>query len=281
MGDMTKHEETKSSTVVARVALHGKVARRKDLLAAGCTDWAVTVAEREGLLERIGRGYVALPDADPLDIRLATYQARRTCFSKAEQLGLWIIKSPALPHVAAAHGRPIPGCVVHKVSGGQTFMDILRQCVQCGTEAEALVALESAVVLKMCTIPQLRAAFTGRGWAKGRAIIEMLDPQSMSIVETLARYYLRQEGYNVQSQFHVRGTGHLDLLIEGVLGLETDGERYHNTPSGWAEDLMRNNLLVIEGLRCLRVSAQMVLQRPDLMLDWVRQALATIASETR
>ncbi|MHA7269838.1 hypothetical protein [Arthrobacter sp. HLT1-20] len=278
---MAHQEDLNGGTVVAEIARRGKVARRKDLLVSGCTDWAISVAESKGLIRRVGRGYVALPDADPLDVRLAKHQARRTCFSKAEQLGLWIIQAPESPHVAAAHGRPVPGCVVHRVSGPQTLMDILRQCVQCGTEVEALVVLESAVVLKKCTIPQLRAAFTGRTGAKGRAIIEMLDPQSMSIVETMARYYLRQQGYNVQSQFYVKNVGHLDLLIEGLLGLETDGEKYHNTPSGWADDLVRNNMLVIEGRKCLRVSAQMVLHRPDLLCDWVRQALATISSETK
>lgn len=263
---------------MAEIARFGRVARRKDLVKRGCTDWDLITAERDGLISKVARGYFALPGADPLDIRLAQHQARRTCFSKAAQLGLWVIETPGMPHVAAAHGRPVPGCVVHRVHGDQTLMDIVRQCVACGTEVEALTVLESAVVLNECTIPQLRAAFTGRSGAKGRAVIEMLDPQSMSIVETLARYYLRREGYNVVSQFHVKRMGHVDLLIEGLLGLETDGAQYHDTPSGWADDLVRNNLLLIEGLPCLRVTAQMVVHRPDLVLDWVRQALATITA---
>lgn len=196
-------------------------------------------------------------------------------------MGLWVVGAPSKTHVASASGRPIPGCVVHKVSGDQTLMDVLRQCVQCGTEAEALTVLESAVVLKQRTIPQLRAAFLGRSGAKGRAIIDMIDPQSMSILETLARYYLRREGYNVVSQFHVKSVGHVDLLIEGLLGLETDGAAYHDNPTGWADDLVRNNMMMIEGLPCLRVSAQMLFQRPDLLLDWVRQALATVTGKSR
>lgn len=271
--------EFQNGSVVAEIALFGNVARRKDLLARGSTDWRIAVAEREGLVTRVARGYFALPGADPLDIRLAQHQARRTCLTKAEQLGLWIITPPVKPHVAAAHGRPVPGCVVHKVSGEQTLMDILRQCVQCGTDVEALAVMESAIVLKKCTIPQLRAAFTGQSGAKGRTIIAMIDPQSMSIIETVARYYLRREGYNVQSQYYVKGMGHIDLLIEGLLGLETDGEQFHNTPSGWADDLIRNNLLMIKGLPCLRVTAQVVLQRPELLLDWVRQALETTTSK--
>ncbi|NVM99271.1 type IV toxin-antitoxin system AbiEi family antitoxin domain-containing protein [Arthrobacter sp. SDTb3-6] len=273
---MENSKALNSRSVEEEVAWYGKVARRKDLLVRGCTPWAMKKAEDAGQIQRIGRGYYALPDADPLDVRLARHQARRTCFTKAEQLGLWIIKSPPVPHVAAAHGRPVPGCVVHKVSGQQTLMDILRQCVKCGSEVDALVVLESAVVLKECTIPQLRAAFAGREDTRGRAVIDMIDPQSMSIVETVARYYVRKAGLNVQGQFYVPGVGHLDLLVEGILGVETDGAEYHNTAKGWAEDLRRDNLLVVKGMWCLRIPAAVVLGRPDIMLGWVQQALAMI-----
>ncbi|MBP2411818.1 very-short-patch-repair endonuclease [Arthrobacter stackebrandtii] len=265
--------------VVEHIAQFGKVARRRDLIENGCTDWGIAVAQRDGLITKVAPGYFALPGAHPLDVRLAQHQARRACFSQAEELGLWVVKPPDQPHVATAHGRPVPGCVVHKISGVPTLFDILRQCVQCGTEVEALAVLESAVVLKRCTIPELRAAFAGRQRANGRAIIDMIDPQSMSIVETLARYYLRQAGYNVQSQFHVRNMGHVDLLIEGLLGLETDGAAYHNNPTAWEEDLVRNNLMMIEGLPCLRVSARLVLTNPEIMLRWVRQALETLTDK--
>jgi len=275
MGGMA---DSRMRTVVDEVEWYGKVARRKDLVARGCTEWHIRKAVSEGQLRRIDRGYYALPDADPLDVRLALHQARRTCFTKAEQLGLWIIKAPNLPHVAAAHGRPVPGCVVHKVKGPQTLMDILRQCIKCGSEVEGLAVVESAVVKDLCTIPELRVAFAGREDARARAIIDMIDPQSMSIAETVARYYLKKDGLNVQGQYYVKDVGHLDLLVEGVLCVETDGEQFHNTPQGWAEDLRRDNLLVIKGKWCLRIPAKVVLGRPDIMLGWVRQALAMISS---
>ncbi|PYI37329.1 hypothetical protein CVS30_16065 [Arthrobacter psychrolactophilus] len=275
---MTLSEAVKEHSVADEVAWYGKVARRKDLLSRGCTAWGLKQAVAAGTVRQICRGYYALPDADPLDLHLAQFQARRSCLTKAAQLGLWIIRPPSLPHVAAAHGRPILGCVVHKVSGPLSFMDILRQCVKCGSEVDGLVVLESAVVLKKCTILELRAEFTRREDARARSIIDMIDPQAMSIAETVARYYLRTAGFNVQGQFYVKDVGHLDLLVEGVLGVETDGERYHNTESGWAEDLRRDNLLVIKGLWCLRIPAKVVLGRPDIMLKWVRQTLAMISS---
>lgn len=264
--------------LVATFDVLGGVARQKDLLRHGFTPWNLKQALAAGTVEWISRGYYALPDADALDVELARHQARRTCFTKAAHLGLWVVTPMPLPHVAAAHGRPIPGCVVHRVSGGQTLVDILRQCVKCGSEVEALAVLESAVVLKKCTIHELRAAFAGRKDAAGRSVVAMIDPQSQSIVETVARYYLLHAGYNVQSQAAIKGVGHLDLLVDGLLGVETDGERYHNTPSGWAEDLRRDNLLVIAGMWKLRIPASVVLYHPDTMLQWVKDALAQIAA---
>lgn len=275
---MTHLHGGKPLSVIAEIERFGKVARRKDLLAHGCTDWGLSRAAGSGLIVKVGRGYFALPGADPLDIRLARHQARRTCLSKAKQLGLWVIQEPALTHVAAAHGQAIAGCVVHRVCGPQTIMKILRQCIRCGSELDALLVMESAVALKHCTIPALRAEFSGVSDARARAILAMLDPQSMSIVETIARYYLRQAGYNVQSQYFQQGVGHLDLWIDGLLGLETDGAAYHDTPDGWATDLVRDNLLTVRGMWHLRVSARMVLERPELMLEWVRLTMARINS---
>lgn len=276
---MSETREQKSQALVQAIGRRGGVARRKDLVALGFTTWDFRQGDAQGLVRAIARGYFALPDANPVDVELASHQARRTCLSKVADLELWLLEEPRQIHVAAAHGRPIAGCVVHRVSGGQSFASILRQCVQCGTQLEALVVLESAVVKKQCTIGRLRREFSGREDKAGRAIVAMIDPQSMSITETCGRYHLRQAGYNVQGQAYIKDAGHLDLLVEGVLGIETDGEKYHNTPAGWAEDLRRDTMYVLNGIWRLRIPAAVVLYHPDIMLKWVEQALVMIRSK--
>ncbi|RAN76490.1 hypothetical protein B5P43_23100 [Bacillus sp. SRB_336] len=258
------------------ISRYGTVARRKDLTAAGITAWQLSRAQSEGRIQVVAPGYFGLPRADPMDVLLAKHRGARSCLSKARQLGLWVIGEPERVHITVQHGHPVPGCVVHRVRGRQTLMDVLHQCAKCGTELEGLCALESAVVLKKCTFAQLRHSFAGREDAAGRAIIAMIDPQSQSIVETIGRYVIRQAGFNVQAQFYVSGVGHLDLLVDGILGVETDGETYHNTGDGWEEDLRRDNLLVLKGMLCLRIPARMVLEHPEVMLKWVRQALSMI-----
>ncbi|WP_427016712.1 endonuclease domain-containing protein [Pseudarthrobacter sp. P1] len=257
----------------------GAAARRMDLLAAGVSRRRLAAAVAEGRVVLAGHGvYYALPGADPMAIHLATHQGVKACFSVAAARGLWCIRDPETPHIAVAHGRSVPGCVVHRHKGPLGLLDVLRQCIRCGTEVEALAVVESAVVLKETSISTLRAAFTGLGGAAGRRILDMLDPQSMSIIETVARYHLRRAGYSVHSQVAVRGMGHLDLMVEGILGIELDGEAYHNNAKAFEEDLRRGNVLVIRGIPTLRITGAMVLFHPEVMLGWVRAALETYRS---
>lgn len=264
--------------IEAVVASLGGIVRQKDLLLLGFSSRRIRAAVAGGLIQRRARGVYAAPQVSAQDTFLAAHQARRTCLSKAAELGLWVLQEPKQLHVATAHGRPVPGCVVHRVKGGQTLADVLRQCVRCGTEVEALAILESAVVNRKCSINHLRNAFTGREDAAGRAIVGMIDPQSMSIAETCSRYHLRKVGHNVQGQAYVRNAGHMDLLIDGILGLEIDSKKYHNDPKAWEQDLHRDTMYVLEGMWRLRIPAAIAMYHPEIMVGWVEQALARIRS---
>ncbi|WP_354212670.1 hypothetical protein [Arthrobacter sp. UYCu511] len=138
--------------------------------------------------------------------------------------------------------------------------------------------MESAVVKHKVTLAQLRTLFNRRNDGRVRTIIESIDPQSMSIAETCARYHLKKAGYNVQGQAHIRGMGHLDALVDGQLGLEIDGREYHNNEKAWEEDLRRGNVLVIEDVPVLHFRAAVAMYYPEEMLRWVRQALESIAA---
>ncbi len=175
----------------------GGTARQSVLVTRGYSTRSISKAVFDGRVVQCARGVYGVPDISADDAFLAIHQARRSCLSKVTSLGLWLLNEPRELHVATAHGRPVPGCVGHRVSGGQTLIDILHQCVKCGSELEALVVLESAVVKKKCSINSLRKSFNARTESAGRAIVEMIDPQSMSIAETCGRYHLRQAGYNV------------------------------------------------------------------------------------
>ncbi|WP_104091130.1 type IV toxin-antitoxin system AbiEi family antitoxin domain-containing protein [Arthrobacter sp. GMC3] len=278
---MNSPTSAKIASVPTAISRFGPVARQRDLLALGISTRQIRIAVQQGSVIQVARGHYAVPGVSTQDIYLARHQAQRTCLSKVSELGLWQLREPESVHVAAAHGRPIPGCVVHKHSGGQTLMGILRQCVACGTELEGLIILESAVVAKICTINDLQSEFTKRGDNAARALVETIDPQSMAITETAGRYHLKKAGHNVQGQAYIRDAGHLDLLVDGVLGIEADGKRFHDTENGWREDLRRDTMYVLRGVWRLRIPGEVVLYHPDVMMAWVSQALAMIRSTPR
>lgn len=263
------------------IAAMGGTARQKDLLIRGFSSRKIRDAITGGLIQRCARGVYAVPHVSAEAAFLAAHQARRTCLSKAGEIGLWVLNEPKQLHVAVAHGRPVPGCVIHRVKGGQTLTDILRQCVRCGSELEALAILESAVVNEKCSINHLRKVFAGREDTTGRALVEQIDPQSMSIAETCSRYHLRKAGHNVQGQAFIIHAGHMDVLIDGILGVEIDGEKYHNDAKQWKKDLQKDTMYVLEGMWRLRIPAAVAIYQPGIMVGWVEQALARIRAKQR
>lgn len=247
----------------------------------GFSGRAIAQALQDGVVVRAARGHYALPGLGAMEVLLAQHQAQLSCLSRVTELGLWLLTEPERPHVSVAHGRAVPGCIIHRClpnrqTGHLETIEVLRQVVRCGSELEAFVVLESAVVLKVLSLGELKHAFAAD--SKGRKMVALIDPQSMSIAETVARFILQKAGFNVQAQAYIRGVGHLDLLVEGVLGLETDGRAFHASPQAWAEDLRRDTQYVLNGIWRLRVPAAVVLYQPELLLSWVSQALQMISS---
>lgn len=259
----------------------GGTVRRGVLLDGGFSDRQIRLAVKSEAIRKVSRGVYATAGSTSQAEHLASNRAELTCFARAKEEELWVLHDQDIPHVATAHGHPIPGCVTHRIQGKLRLRDILRHCAKCGTEVEVLCVLESAVVKNKCTIAQLRKLFSRRNDVRTRKIIDMIDPQSMAPAETCARYYLRKAGYNVQGQAHIRGMGHLDALVDGQLGLEIDGKEYHNNEDAWKEDLRRGNVLVVEGVPTLHFRAAVAMYYPEELRSWVEKALETIAATRR
>lgn len=281
MSPMNARSGFPSQAIESYVAAVGAAVRRSQLVERGYSDWHIRAALSAGAIRRVSRGIYATADSTAFDEHLALNQAVLTCFGRAKQEGLWVLHTQDVPHVGTAHGRPVPGCVAHRYKGKLNLRQILRHCAQCGTEVEILCVLESAVVLGKCSLAQLRKLFSRRNDGHVRKIIDSIDPQSMSIAETCARYHLKRAGFNVQGQAHIRGMGHLDALVEGRLGLEIDGKEFHNNEDAWKEDLRRGNILVVANVPTLRFRAAVAMYYPEEMLQWVRKALDTLAYTRR
>lgn len=251
----------------------GGVAASGTLLRAGVTRHALDLALRSSSLVKVARGVYALPDADPVAVHAGTYHAVPGCVTAAGKLGLWVVRSPEQPHLTARHGRPVPGCVVHRGALPASVLDVVCQCLRCLPPLEALTIAESAVKRGKVDLEELRLRFPAAREQSVRRLLSRVRPQSGSIVETMARYLLEEAGFVVETQVSIPGMGHLDLMVDSVLGIETDGYASHSSRKDYREDRRRWNITVVYGVPTLRITYEMVMGQQDEFLAMVRKAV--------
>ena len=254
------------------------VARAKHLAAAGISDFQLKSALASGAVSRVARGVYAVPDANAQLIAIRSLPAEPACVTAAQYRGLWILEPPPQPHIAVPHSRHYPGFVCHRSSAPPTLLDTVVQSLRCLPELDGLVIAESAVVVKGVTLAELRQRLTGRNDARERRTVSRIVPQSQSIIECMARYWLRRAGFHVESQVNIPGMGHLDLMVDGRLGIETDGASFHMDRTSFEEDRRRWNVTTRLGIPTLVVSYQLLLNRPDEFIAMVRGALNRLSA---
>jgi hypothetical protein len=254
------------------------VARAKHLAAAGVSDFQLKAALASGAVHRVARGVYTLPGADAQLILIRSLPAEPACVTKAQLNGLWVLETPQHPHVALTHSRNYPGFVGHRSAGPPTLLDTVVQSLRCLRELDGLVIAESAVVLKGVPVSALRQRLSGRNDARERRIVAGIVPQSQSVIECMARYLLRRAGFHVESQVNVPGMGHLDLMVDGKLGIETDGAGFHMDRASFEEDRRRWNMTTRRGIPTLVVSYPLLRNRPDEFIAMVRSTLRKLSS---
>jgi hypothetical protein len=259
----------------------GGVAASGALLREGVTRHALESALHGKALVKVARGVYALPDADPLLVHAARHHAVAGCVTAARNLGLWVVRAPEKPHLAAPHGRPVPGCIVHRSKLPLTSLDIVSQALRCLPPLEALTIAESAVKKGMVGLGELRGRFQAPREQSILRLVRRIRPQSASIIETVARYLLEEAGFVVEIQVCIRGMGHLDLMVDGVLGIETDGYDSHNGRDAYREDRRRWNITVVSGVPTLRVTYEMVMGSQQEFLEMIAKAVQRYGSARR
>lgn len=263
-----------SMDVPSVLAELGGSARRKELAGAGLTGTHLNAALARGEIVRPALGVYALPRAEGNLLTANCAKAELACISAASQRGLWILQEPRWIHVSVNHSRPLGDKFrIHRAQGPLSIADICVQCLRCLPELHALCIVESAVVKHLISPRELRQVLPGKHDVAARAVVELIDPHSQSIIETVARYRLRKVGLNTQSQVYVPGAGRLDLYVEGELGIEADGRDHHSGPEEFAEDRRRWNVLTVGGIRVLRVTYAIIVHQPELFLKLVYDCL--------
>ncbi|MDQ0728635.1 endonuclease domain-containing protein [Microbacterium sp. W4I20] len=245
---------------------------------------------RRGGISRVRRGVYAGAHACAAVITAAAHGGALGCESAARHLGLWVLGDPEL-HVwmhsdrhQYPHDEETCACVAHWDDGSATspfalptVPRILVQIFRCRGDEHFFVALESARrqgVIDTAGLRWLRKSLS----ARGRDLVMFSRADSDSGLESLVRLRLRPFGWTVRTQAPIVGTGRVDLLIDGWLIIETDGQGNHDGPSHRHKDLVRDANAAFWGHPTLRFDYAMVVHDWDLV---ERAVVATIRRRDR
>lgn len=242
----------------------GGAARLETLTRAGVTRGGLRRAVDDGRVIRPRYGCYALPGATGDAVLRAAYRAEMSCLSLCRALGLPIIEDDRRTHLwiprnrarRADDRRPIRGVVLHRhdhpagalSDRASTGLDLMGLC--CG-RMQQIVAVDAALHAGLIEVSALdgwvHTPPDRRDWLRRRC-----DGRAESPLETITRVTLAEEGLDVVSQVQIHGIGRVDLLVEGRLVVETDGQEFHLNSRAWVEDVRRNNAGIVQGRPVLR-----------------------------
>jgi hypothetical protein len=244
----------------------GHIAATNELTSRGVSPYRISAAVSEGKIRRIRHGIYACLHVQVAPSVAASVGGAITCISVLREAGVWAGDS-RLVHVQLSPGARRPASAVIKAHwevprfemetpwrAGR--MQALWRAIHCLDEENAIAAMESAIRKRFLNVEQVRRI--------GRLAPRRLQPAAVQLVtnsgsgnETIVRRRLEAVGYAVESQAHVPGLGHQDLLVEGCLGIEVDGREWHGEDQ-FDED--RRRLLQAAGLgrHTLQISAKQV-----------------------
>ena len=253
-----------------------------------------------GRVLRHPNGCLALPGADADVVHARGCSALLTCISAARAYDLSLLAPPTEAHLAVAHARgalrvnalrgarivvhrEVPTMVTsaaHPRATDQTVPlvvtppEALARMLRCQEDIAAVVAVDSALNRRLCTVRDLEGLLRGPGSARARAVLAECDGRSLSPAETVARVTLRRAGLAVEPNVFMPGVGWVDLLVGERVVVELDGYAYHSSVVAFRTDRRRDRELQSRGLVALRFPSDEALRNPDDLLTCVRRNLA-------
>lgn len=248
---------------------------------------AVAAAIASGAVRQLGRGWLAVPQAEPSVVVARRLGAAVTCVSLAPFLDLPVLTQPDSPHVSLPRGRgmrqvdlPVR---VHRESGWSApppnglplapLAEALARVLRCRPPEEAAVVVDAALPRALVTPQEVRRCLIGPGSPAALATLDRCSPRSRSAIETIARLALDDAGLDVAAGVVIDEVGEVDLLVEGRVVVECDGFAYHSGRRDYREDRRRDRVLVAKGYLVLRFTWEDIMTGPTVVVTAVRRAL--------
>ncbi len=282
--------------IAALVHSLGGMAQKQQLVKLGARDLDLTSAVKRGEVIRARQGwYTTLPERDPR-VRAVRVGGRLTGISAIIAAGGWVLRSDHPLHVSlpanAARLRSQwnrfrrrgasqqGGVVLHwdddEVAGRGTattvgLADALYRVVLDEDLETAVAALDWSLrtgALDRIDFERLMLRLP----ANLRWIAGWVDEMCDSLPESLSRTRFRLRGHHVSSQTPVGDLEHIDLVIDGCIGYEADGEEFHR--DRFIQDRSKDLSITIEQLHAIRPSAYAIFHEWDRVLLAVETAIA-------
>jgi hypothetical protein len=228
-----------TATLTDIVSDSGGFATRRQLRRAGATDRDLTRAVRSGDLHRPRLGWYSNLPLDDDRVTAVKVGGRLSGASALFHLGGWMWRRPARVCVSVApnaarlrrcrRSRVVWDPVDVRERGGVALVAVSDALVRAVLEEdfEIAVALCDWALHQGRVSAQEFAEVVSRLPADARGVADWVDADSESILESVVRTRLRRAGFHVTSQVPVGFGRHTDLVVNGVLGVETDGRRWH------------------------------------------------------
>lgn len=266
----------------AELTAHGRSAR-----------W-IAEQVRAGRLVPIRKGHFHLPGAPDQVVRAVRVGGLATGATGAAALGLWTPTdgrlTVAVPSTASRlrdpddARRPLTGDSVRVHWTGepmpqQTLLDriapvlvVLEHLLLTFAPVRALTAVDSALRERRIRPAEL-AVLRDRLPAHLAGVLALADARAESGLETVARVLLQLAGFRVVPQVEIPGVGRVDLVVEGRLIVELDGQVWH--AGKFEEDRARDAVAARLGYRTLRFTYQQVMDEWPTVLAAISRALAS------
>src|SRR5690554_5966326 len=269
----------------------GGLAQKQMLVALGATDRMLTSAVRTGSVHRARQGwYSVIPENDPV-LRAARVGGRLAGLSALRYRGAWVWDDGPL-HVAIPRNASrlrnqwnrftlmeqaaAEGVVLHwddSLEGGDLHsVDVKTALVGIVLDEPfetAVIAFDWALrtgVLDRIAYEEVLLALP----SEARMIRHWVDGRSDSILESISRIWLQLRGFRVTSQVPVGDLESIDLVVEDVVALETDGRDHVER---FESDRRKDVSITIENRHPLRPTYSMVRFEFDRLVQAIEAAI--------
>jgi len=265
-----------TATLLDIVGDAGGFATRRQLRRAGATDRDLTRAVRSGALHRPRLGWYSDLPLDDDRVTAVRVGGRLTGASALFHLGGWMWSRPARVCVSVApnaarlrrcgRSRVVWDPVDVRERGDVAVVSVADALVRAVLEED----FETAVALCDWALHQERvtadefAEVIARLPSDARGIADWVDADSESILESVVRTRLRRAGFHVTSQVPVGFGRHTDLVVNGVLGVETDGRRWH--AHRFDADVGKDMATLVRGRIPVHLSYELITQEWETVL---------------